>query len=86
MTILTIDDITRKENFIYYRREFHGNAQLELLGKKHISRIEFTIETAPTGKKDIRITLVDSIDYPLVPIIQNLKQFILDLDNEDKLP
>ncbi len=86
MTILAITDIIRKENFIYYRREFTGNALYNLPGKQHSGQIEFTIETEPTGKKDIRIKLVESVDYPALAVIQNLKQFILEMDYEGKLP
>ena len=55
-------------------------------GKKHKGQIEFVIETEPTGKKDVRIKLIDSVDYPLLPVMQNLKNFILSLDNDGRLP
>jgi hypothetical protein len=86
MKVLEINDINRKENFIYYRREFTGTAQYDLPGRKYAGRIEFTIETAPTGKKDIRINLVDSVDYPVLPVLQTLKEYILGLDREGMLP
>lgn len=86
MTVLTISDITRKENFIYYRREFTAKAHIDLPGKKHFGGIEFIIETAPTGKKDISITFVDSVDYPLVPLMLTLKEYILNMDRTGSLP
>ncbi|HNY17165.1 MAG TPA: hypothetical protein PK542_10790 [Treponemataceae bacterium] len=86
MTILALNDIIRKENFIYYRREFTANALIELPGHQGVSQIEFTIETEPTGRKDIRVHLIDSIDYPLLPIVKQLKEYILGLDHEGRLP
>ena len=86
MTILALNDIVRKENFIYYRREFTGNALYDLPGRKHTGHIEFTIETAPTGKKEIHVKLIDSVDYPLLAVVQNLKTYILNMDIEGKLP
>jgi len=86
VTILDISDIKRKENFIYYRREFRAHAHIDLPGKKHTGVIEFTIETAPTGKKEISVTILDTVDYPLVPVMRNLKEFILNLENEGSLP
>jgi hypothetical protein len=86
VTILALNDIIRKENFIYYRREFTASALLELPGRQSSSPIEFTIETEPTGKKDIHVRLVDSIDYPLLPIVKQLKDYILALDHEGRLP
>lgn len=86
MTVLGISDITRKENFIYYRREFKAQALIDLPGKKHSGEIEFTIETAPTGKKEISVTILDSVDYPLIPIMRNLKEYIKNLDSSGELP
>lgn len=86
MTILSISDITRKENFIYYRREFTGKALYDLPGRQHAGQIEFIIETTPMGKKQITINLVDSVEYPVLPLIHSLKDFIMNMDNEGKLP
>lgn len=86
MTILEITDIVRKENFIYYRREFTAKAVYDLPGKQARGKIEFTIETEPTGKKDIRVMLLDPVDYPVLSVIQHLKSFIASLENDDKLP
>jgi len=86
VTISDLLDITRKENFIYYRREFHARAIYDLPDGKREGKIEFTIETEPTGKKDITVRLVDSVEYPLLPIIQALKELIKSMDYEGKLP
>lgn len=86
MKVLEITDITRKENFIYYRREFVGKASYDLPGRQTAGHIEFTIETTPLGKKDIHIKLVDPVDYPVLPVMQILKAHILSLDAEGKLP
>jgi len=86
VTILDITNITRKETFIYYRREFTGEAIYDLPGSKHTGQIEFTIETEPTGKKDVHIKLVDAVDYPLLTVIQKLRAFIMTLEGDGKLP
>jgi hypothetical protein len=86
VTILAITDISRKENFIYYRREFTGNALYDFPGSKKSGLIEFSIETAATGKKNVQIRLLDPVDYPVLPVVKSLKDFILYLDNEGKLP
>lgn len=86
MTIREITGINRKENFIYYRREFTGEVLYGFPDRNHTGKIEFTIETAATGKKDIRINLVDPVDYPVLPVMQGLKEFIKALDDNDKLP
>ena len=86
MTILALTDIIRKETFIYYRREFTARAHIDLPGKEHAGKIEFTIETAPTGKKDVHIKLLDAFDYPVIPVMKGLRDYIQSLDSEGKLP
>lgn len=86
MTIRDITDIHRKENFIYYRREFTGSAQYELPGRRYSGRIEFTIETTPLGTKDISVKIIDQVDYPTLPILRSLKECILRMDTDGVLP
>ena len=86
MKVAEIRDITRKDIPIYYRRDFSGMMVLELLGKNIEKRIEFSIETKPTGAKEIIVSGLDSIDYPLIPVLKSVKEKILDLDREGALP
>jgi hypothetical protein len=86
MKVLEIKNMLRKEVPLYYRRDFTGTAVLEIPLKIVESPVEFTIETGPTGKKDIEITIRNTIDYPLIPLVKGLKEYISDLDQEGKLP
>ncbi len=72
MTIREISDIHRKENFIYYRREFTGQVLYGFPDRNHAGKI--------------RISLVDPVDYPVIPVMQGLKEFIRALDEDGKLP
>lgn len=86
MKILEVKDISRKETHIYYRRVFNGTAVLELMHKPVSKRIEFIIETTPLGKKNITVSLVDHVEYPLMPLIHGLRTKIAELDAEGALP
>jgi hypothetical protein len=86
MRILQIKNIERKDVPIYYRRLFTGLVVLELLNKQVEGRIDFSIETKPTGSKDISIILSDTFDYPRVPLIKELKNYVRDLDDTGALP
>ncbi|MDR0689362.1 MAG: hypothetical protein LBG08_03715 [Spirochaetaceae bacterium] len=86
MKIVEIKDIIRKDVPIYYRRHFSGVAILELVNKRIERRIDFMIETKPTGEKEISLSLSDPVDYPLAPLIKELKTFVGDLDNNGGLP
>ena len=76
----------RKDYPIYYRKLYTGVAVIEMNKKPADYRIDFSIEYKPTGNKDIIVSFIDSIDYPLIPINRELKHFISDLDSNDALP
>jgi hypothetical protein len=86
MKVVDISNILRKENLLYYRREYSGEAIIELLADTLTAPIEFVLEQRPMGGYSIHVNLVDSIDYPLVPIMAGLKAFIADLDLKGALP
>ncbi|MDR2149222.1 MAG: hypothetical protein LBO67_00035 [Spirochaetaceae bacterium] len=86
MRILEIKELVRKDVPIYYRMYYSGIAVIELVNKTVELRLDFSIETKPTGKKDILLTIAQPIDYPVVPFTKAIKQFILELDNAGSLP
>jgi hypothetical protein len=86
MKILELKDISRKETHIYYRRIFNGTAVMELMHKPVEKRIEFIIETTPMGKKNISVSLIDHVEYPLMPLLHSLRHKIAELDAEGVLP
>ncbi|MDL2228918.1 hypothetical protein LJC14_01580 [Treponema sp. OttesenSCG-928-L16] len=86
MKVLGIKDIERKDVPIYYRRLFTGTAVFDIFGKSMEGRIDFSIETKPTGHKDITVSLLDPIDYPLIPLVAALRRTVDDLDEAGGLP
>ncbi|MDR3172599.1 MAG: hypothetical protein LBU17_13435 [Treponema sp.] len=86
MKILEIKELIRKDVPIYYRRLFSGIVIMELLDKPVERHIDFSIETKPTGQKEILITIAEPLDYPLVPILRALKTFIDTIDERGELP
>lgn len=86
MKVVDIANIQRKENLLYYRREYSGEATIELLAETLVAPIEFVLEQRPIGGYSVHVSLVDAIDYPLVPLVSELKAFIADLDLKGVLP
>ncbi|MDR2741806.1 MAG: hypothetical protein LBB98_06585 [Treponema sp.] len=86
MKVLQVKDITRKDVPIYYRRLFSGILVLELLNKTVERAIDFTIETKPTGARDILVTLAEPVDYPLIPLMKEVKKYLNELDDSGGLP
>jgi len=86
MKFLGMDEINKKDTLIYYRNVYSGVASFALIADKKTSiRFQSTVEIKPTGERDIVLELLDSIDYPVVPIIKSLKEEILNIDRKGML-
>jgi hypothetical protein len=44
------------------------------------------MEIKPTGQKEFTVNFIDAVDYPLVPILKDLKHYIAELEAADGLP
>ena len=86
MDVLEIKNLYREETGLYYRRNFTGLAVIELPIKTIEMPLDFIIEVGPMGNKNFDIELKDNIDYPLLPVMKKLKEYIELLDKEGKLP
>lgn len=85
MKVLGLHNIVREEGVIYYRKCFTADVELELPLKTIKSPIYFTIEMSPFGEKDIKIKFLETVEYPLLPILKSLKEIIKQQDYEGKL-
>ena len=87
MKVIEMRNLIRKDVPIYYRRFYSGSVVLELMNKIMVDiALSFQIEHKPTGQVEILITSMEEVDYPLVPLKQELKRFIGNLDSTGKLP
>ncbi|MCL2180109.1 MAG: hypothetical protein FWB83_03190 [Treponema sp.] len=86
MKIVAIKDMIRKDVPIYYRKLYTGVAVIELAKGPCNYRIDFTVEYKPTGHTDVTVSFIDAIDYPLIPVTRELKEYINDLDASGGLP
>jgi len=84
MKVVAVRDIIRKDVPIYYRLLYTGVAVIELAKGVANYRIDFTVEIKPTGLKEISVTFLDNLEYPLIPVIKELK-VIIDKMHEDEL-
>ena len=87
MEVISIDDIERKPLAVSYRRAYEGTAVLKI-GEvpKNTKRIEFTLEQSPMGKHEVHVSFLEDADFPLVPAIRALRQYIEQLQREGDLP
>jgi hypothetical protein len=86
MKVVIIKDIIRKDVPIYYRLLYTGVAVIQLTKGTADYRIDFTVEIKPTGLKEISVTFLDNIEYPLLPVIKELKALIDKMHEDELLP
>ncbi len=76
MVVSNLVDIERKESHIYYMQEYTATMIYSIVGKEKKARIAFSIEHKPTGEMAITVRFIDDVDYPLLPVIIDLKTTI----------
>ncbi|WP_028975333.1 hypothetical protein [Spirochaeta cellobiosiphila] len=86
MKVIHLQNLDKKDIPLHYRNEFSGEAILSAMGKEVEKKIEFVIERMPTGQKEITVKILEGLDYPIAPVIKNLKEHIDQLDRDGKLP
>ena len=86
MKVIAIKDLVRKDVPIYYRLLYTGVAEIELSKGAENFRIDFSIEIKPTGEREINVSFLDKVDYPLIPVIKELKKLIDTMHENGTLP
>ncbi len=76
MVVSKLIEIERKESHIYYMQDFTATAVYSIVGKEKKGRIAFSIEHKPTGEMAITVKFIDDMEYPLLPLIIDLKKTI----------
>jgi hypothetical protein len=77
MKVVELTDVVQRETLLHYRRTFTATAHLAHgESEPQPTRIEFVLEQSPFGAVDVRVTLLDDLDYPLVPAIAAIKSRI----------
>jgi hypothetical protein len=86
MKVISIKDVIRKDVPIYYRLLYTGVAVIELTKGPQNFRVDFAVEIKPTGVKEISVTFLDDIEYPLLPVTKELKSYIDTMYSNGALP
>lgn len=72
---------------LYYLNNYKGKAQFVHDESQNLEiPIDFSLEMESTGQKKIEIKMPESLSYPILPLIKMLKEEVIRLDREGKLP
>ncbi|HAW85810.1 MAG: hypothetical protein A2087_10395 [Spirochaetes bacterium GWD1_61_31] len=86
MKVIDLTNLRRKDAPVLYRKVYYADAIVEVMADSLSLPIEFVVEHKPLGGVEIRVTLIDDIDYPILPIINHLKLHISELQSNGALP
>ena len=68
---------------LYTRNEYEGTAVFSLLADREAALpFRSSVEIKPTGERVVMVELLDTIDYPLIPIIREIKKEIRIIDSK----
>lgn len=79
-------NLKRKETGLHYRKEFKADAVLEILEVQRTTPVEFIIEHRPVGGADIKVEILEELDYPMVPVLNDLRAYIMEMEKTGRLP
>lgn len=87
MKVLSVDQITRRESPLLYRTTYDALATLAGADEQSLQvPIEFVVESDPFGRKSVTVKLVEDVNEPSLPIIEELAAQIESLRTEGALP
>lgn len=85
MTIVALSNTKRDDSQIFYIRKYSSTAVVQLPRSQENVNINFSIEMNGLGSKTINLNLLNSIDYPLIPLKKAIIDYINKCDEEGQL-
>ena len=86
MKVVELRDLSRRDSPVHYIKELTAVAVLEWGQRQSESDVAITLEHRPLGPPDVRVHLLDAVEWPTLPVINAIKDFVVDLESRGKLP
>lgn len=86
MRVVELQNLQREEGQIFYIRKYSCNIVLELPTQTESPQIQFTIEMDGLGRKTIDLRILQSVNYPVIPLKKSITEFLIKEDDEGRLP
>ena len=86
MRLIDIDRLKIIENHIHYIKEYEASVVMMDKNARIVrNEIKFAIEYKPLGDPEIKITFLETPDYPIDTVLSKMKEKIQKLDKEGTL-
>jgi len=86
MKVVELRDLNRRESPVFYIKELTAVAVIEWNQRQSESDIAITLEHKPIGPPDVHVHLLDSVDWPALPVIHAIKDYVTELERSGRLP
>jgi hypothetical protein len=86
MKVVELRDLSRRESPVHYIKELTAVAVIEWNERQSESDISITLEHKPMGPPDVRVRLLDTVEWPALPVIRAIREYVVDLERAGRLP
>lgn len=79
MKIKSLDNIHKKDSYLYYKLDFTADAVFEYGSKPTEEKmpVAITIEKTALGEQKVNVSIIGHINYPMLMAIKALKEYVL---------
>ncbi len=86
MLVQSIEQLVKKDVPLHYRNDYTALCKLAFPhGGSQEVPIEFSAEIKPGGERVIDVRVKERVNYPLIPVIRELKEKILVMEKDGLL-
>jgi hypothetical protein len=86
MRVVELRELCRRESPVHYIKELTAVAVIEWNERISESDISITLEHKPLGSPDVHVHLLESVEWPVLPVIHAIRDYVVDLERRGKLP
>jgi hypothetical protein len=86
MKVVELRELCRRESPVHYIKELTAVAVIEWNERVSESDISITLEHKPLGPPDVHVHLLESVEWPALPVIHAIRDYVVDLERTGRLP
>ncbi len=86
MKVVELRDLNRRDSSVHYIKELTGVAVLEYNQRRSESDVAITLEHRPIGPPDVTVHLLDAVEWPALPVIHAIRDYVTELERSGRLP
>ncbi len=86
MKVVELRELYRRESPVHYIKELTAVAVLEWNERQSESDVAITLEHRPMGPPEVRVHLLDPVEWPTLPVIHAIRDYVTEMEKTGRLP